>query len=82
MITGESIMKFVIFVHCDGDGNHILHNRGWPHWVGNDQVLIRCDLCHLEWRQSQAHWLEVVEAMESIGQTDLALDQLPASRSG
>ena len=54
----------LIKVFCNGNGNHMTGRRIWPiHYEG--RVLLRCELCDLEWCTSEERWQLAEETITS-----------------
>jgi len=69
-------VRLSIMVYCDGSGNHARRRVLYPVHIGN-RVLVKCELCGIEYRQRAQRFVAVVRALQDHGITELAIDNLP-----
>jgi len=68
----------LIKVFCNGNGNHMIRKRIFPfHYDG--RVLLRCELCDLDFVTSRERWQLAEETITSHS-VDLYLEDIHAAR--
>jgi hypothetical protein len=72
------ICLMLIKVFCNGNGNHMIRKRIFPfHYDG--RVLLRCELCDLDFVTSEERWQLAEETITSHS-VDLYLEDIHAAR--
>jgi hypothetical protein len=66
-------VRLPILIYCDGSGNHGRHRQLFPVHVGS-KILIRCELCDLQYKQRAQRFTDIVTALQEHRITELGID--------
>ena len=61
---------------CNGDGRHIRNREVWAVHLG-PVILVRCELCGVEYRQRAERFVEIVAILQDRDITELPIEALP-----